>query len=45
MLGALGIDGVLGMDVDGIDGGFIPPPPPRPPSGLIGGIVPAGWVG
>jgi hypothetical protein len=40
MLGVLGIDGVLGME--GIDGGFIPPPmPDMLDAGLIGGIIPA----
>ena len=42
MLGVLGIDGVL--DIEGIGGGFIPPPPPMPDIpdiGLIGGTMPA----
>lgn len=38
MLGVLGIDGVLGME--GIDGGFIPPPDIAE-AGLIGGMMPA----
>jgi hypothetical protein len=45
MVGVLGIDGVLGME--GIDGGFIPPPP-MPDTldiGLIGGIIPAPGCG
>jgi hypothetical protein len=37
----LGIDGVLG--IEGMDGGFIPPPPPMPDmldTGVIGGMAP-----
>ena len=44
MLGALGIiDGVLG--IDGIDGGFIPPPLDMLDIGLIGGTATPGLLG